>query len=32
MTLDEALDHWRRERARLADVDEWVDISREPAT
>jgi len=28
MTLDEALDHWRRERARLADVDEWVDAGK----
>ncbi len=28
MNLDEALDHWRRERARLADVDEWVDAGK----
>ena len=28
MNLDEALDHWRRERARLVDVDEWVDAGK----
>lgn len=25
MTLDEALEHWRRERERLAGIEEWVD-------
>jgi hypothetical protein len=28
MTLDEALTHWRSERARLIDVDEWVDAGK----
>ncbi|MEP7126935.1 MAG: hypothetical protein ABJE95_38745 [Byssovorax sp.] len=31
MTLDEALDHWRRERGRLTDVDEWVDAGKPAA-
>lgn len=28
MTLDEALEHWRRERERLTDIEEWVDAGK----
>ncbi len=31
MTLDEALEHWRRERERLADVEAWVDDGKPSA-
>jgi hypothetical protein len=31
MTLDEALEHWRRERERLTDVEQWVDAGKPTA-
>jgi hypothetical protein len=31
MTLAEALGHWRRERARLTDIDDWVDEGKPAA-
>ena len=30
MTLDEVLAHWRSERARLTDIDNWVDAGKPP--
>jgi hypothetical protein len=30
MTLEEALEHWRRERERLAGIQEWVDAGKPP--
>lgn len=31
MTLDEALEHWRRERERLVDIQGWVDAGKPAA-
>lgn len=30
MKLEEALEHWRRERERLTDIQEWVDAGKPP--